>query len=424
MKRKKVMKKRINTVFAAFLAMLLVVTQVTGCAKAPAGEPAGKTAGTTAGEMTGETAGAEVNASEDVPAGVPMLPGLDYVSSMETCYAEAFKIHTSRLREGDGEMCRLINVPGSGQYLLLPEGSQGIPDLPETVTVFSGPPECLYVAATSSMALFEAAGALGQVKLTGTREDGWYIDAPREALENGSMVYAGKYSAPDYELLASSGCGLAVESMMILHTPEVKEKLEELGIPVFIDTSSTESHPLGRTEWVRLYGVLTGHEEEADAFFEKQKAEFARTAEYRDTGKTAAFFSISSGGNVIVRASDDYIPRMIGLAGGSYVFEELLSENGNSASVRLTLEDFYNTAKDADFLIYNATIDDPVRSLEDLCRRSSLLSEFRAVKNGNVWQVQKNLYQSPDIAAEMISDIHRMLTGEDTEHMVFLSPVR
>ena len=46
------------------------------------------------------------------------------------------------------------------------------------------------------------------------------------------------------------------------------------------------------------------------------------------------------------------------------------------------------------------------------------------MKNGNVWQVQKNLYQSPDIAAEMITDLHRMLTGEDTESMVFLSPVR
>ena len=424
MNRKKVMKKRINTFSALLLAFLFVVTQVTGCGKAPAGAAAGKTAG----EMTGAAAEAAgkvpAGVSEEVPAGVPMLPGLDYVSSMETYYAEAFRIHTYRLKEGEGELCRLIDVPGSGQYLLLPEGTQGIPDLPETVTVFSGPPECLYVAATSSMALFEAAGALGQVKLTGTREDGWYIDAPREALKNGSMVYAGKYSAPDYELLKSSGCGLAVESMMILHTPEVKEKLEELGIPVFIDTSSTESHPLGRTEWVRLYGVLTGHEEEAEAFFEKQKAEFARTAEYRDTGKTAAFFSISSVGNVIVRASDDYIPRMIGLAGGSYVFEELLSENGNSASVRLTMEEFYNTAKDADFLIYNATIDDPVRSLDDLCCRSSLLSEFRAVKSGTVWQVQKNLYQSPDIAAEMITDIHRMLTGEDTEHMVFLSPVR
>ena len=418
------MKKRINIVSALLMIFLFAVTQVTGCAKAPSGETAGKTAGETAGTVGGETAGAAAEVSGNVPAGVPTLPGLDYVSSMETYYAEAFGIHTYRIKEGGGELCRLIDVRGSGQYLLLPENSPGIPDLPETVTVLSGPPECLYVAATSSMALFEAAGALGQVKLTGTREDGWYIDAPREALENGSMVYAGKYSAPDYELLASSGCSLAVESMMILHTPEVKEKLEELGIPVFIDTSSTESHPLGRTEWVRLYGVLTGHEEEAEAFFEKQRAEFARTAEYRDTGMTAAFFSISSGGNVIVRASDDYIPCMIGLAGGSYAFRDLLSESGNSASVRLTMEDFYNTAKDADFLIYNATIDDPVRSLEDLCARSSLLREFRAVKNGNVWQVQKNLYQSPDIAAEMITDLHRMLTGEDTENMVFLSPVR
>ena len=418
------MKKKIKTGFAVFLAMLFAVTQFTGCGKAPAGAAAGKTAG----EMTGAAAEAAgkvpAGVSEEVPAGVPMLPGLDYVSSMETCYAEAFKIHTYRMRQGDGELCRLIDVPGSGQYLLLPEGSQGIPDLPETVTVFSGPPECLYVAATSSMALFEAAGAMSQVKLTGTREDGWYIDAPREALKNGSMVYAGKYSAPDYELLASSGCSLAVESMMILHTPEVKEKLEELGIPVFIDTSSTESHPLGRTEWVRLYGVLTGHEEEAEAFFEKQKAEFGRTAEYRDTGMTAAFFSISSGGNVIVRASDDYIPRMIGLAGGSYVFEELLSENGNSASVRLTMEDFYNTAKDADFLIYNATIENPVKNIDQLCGRSALLTDFKAVQEGNVWQVQRSLYQSPDIAAMMITDLRRMLTGKDTENMTFLEQLQ
>ena len=412
MNRKKVMKKRINTFSALLLAFLFVVTQVTGCGKTPSGKPAG------------EMAGAAAGASEEVPAGVPVLPGLDYVSSMDTYYAEAFRIHTYRLKEGDGELCRLIDVPGSGQYLLLPEGSRGIPDLPETVTVFSGPPECLYVAATSSMALFEAAGAIDQVKLTGTREDGWYIDAPREALKNGSMVYAGKYSAPDYELLASSGCGLAVESMMILHTPEVKEKLEELGIPVFIDTSSTESHPLGRTEWVRLYGVLTGHEEEAEAFFEKQKAEFARTAEYRDTGKTAAFFSISSVGNVIVRASDDYIPRMIGLAGGSYVFEELLSENGNSASVRLTMEEFYNTAKDADFLIYNATIENPVGSIAELCSRSSLLKDFKAVQDGHVWQVRRSLYQSPDIAAQMITDIHGMLTDGKSGGMIFLEQVQ
>ena len=291
------------------------------------------------------------------------------------------------------------------------------------ITVLQAPLDDLYVAATSSMALFDAAGAISQVKLTGTDAKGWYIDAPRQALENGSMVYAGKYSAPDYELLTVSGCDLAVESMMILHTPEVKEKLEELGIPVFIDTSSSETHPMGRTEWVRLYGILTGHEKEADEFFEKQIEIFAESDSYTDTGKTTAFFSITSNGNVIVRAADDYIPKMISLAGGHYIFTDLTKGTGNSASVRLSMEDFYNTAKDADYLIYNATIEKPVGSIRELCSKFALLSEFKAVQEGHVWQVRSSLYQSPDIAARMITDLRRMLTEQNGTEMTFLEPV-
>ena len=291
------------------------------------------------------------------------------------------------------------------------------------ITVLQAPLDNLYVAATSSMALFDAAGAISQVKLTGTDAKGWYIDTPRQALENGSMVYAGKYSAPDYELLTVSGCDLAVESMMILHTPEVKEKLEELGIPVFIDTSSSETHPMGRTEWVRLYGILTGHEKEADVFFEKQIEIFAESDSYTDTGKTTAFFSITSNGNVIVRAADDYIPKMISLAGGHYIFTDLTKGTGNSASVRLSMEDFYNTAKDADYLIYNATIEKPVGSIRELCSKFALLSEFKAVQEGHVWQVRSSLYQSPDIAARMITDLRRMLTEQNGTEMTFLEPV-
>lgn len=351
---------------------------------------------------------------------------------------------------------RLIDVYGNGgaRYLLVPEGAEipkelqkalqqeqqetlrGEKDSPANknkntdssaitgkITVLQAPLDNIYVAATSSMALFDAAGAISQVKLTGTDAKGWYIDAPRQALENGSMVYAGKYSAPDYELLTVSGCDLAVESMMILHTPEVKEKLEELGIPVFIDTSSSETHPMGRTEWVRLYGILTGHEKEADEFFEKQIEIFAESDSYTDTGKTTAFFSITSNGNVIVRAADDYIPKMISLAGGHYIFTDLTKGTGNSASVRLSMEDFYNTAKDADYLIYNATIEKPVGSIRELCSKFALLSEFKAVQEGHVWQVRSSLYQSPDIAARMITDLRRMLTEQNETEMTFLEPV-
>lgn len=367
----------------------------------------------------GESARAE-SAVERDGNGAPLLPGLTFRSAMELEYAEAFDIYEYKA-QGVEASYRLIDVHDSALYLLVPEGAEAPAGLPKGITVLEMPLQDLYVAATSSMALFDAAGALDLVKLTGTDVKGWYIDAPKKALESGAMRYAGKYSAPDYELLQSSGCDLAVESMMILHTPEVKEKLEELGIPVFIDTSSRESHPMGRTEWVRLYGVLTGHEEDAEAFFAAQKEKFAASENYADTGKSIAFFSISSSGNVIVRAADDYIPRMISLAGGHYIFEDLVNESGNSASVRLSMEDFYNTAKDADYLIYNATIEKPVGSVRELCGKFALLSEFKAVQDGNVWQVSKSLYQSPDIAAQMIEDVHKMLAQED--RTVFLEKV-
>ena len=108
----------------------------------------------------------------------------------------------------------------------------------------------------------------------------------------------------------------------------------------------------------------------------------------------------------------------------AYIFKDLLNQSGNSASVRLSMEDFYNTAKDADFLIYNATIENPVKNIDQLCGRSALLADFKAVQEGNVWQVQRSLYQSPDIAAMMITDLHRMLTGKDTEEMTFLEQLK
>ena len=77
-------------------------------------------------------------------------------------------------------------------------------------------------------------------------------------METRNLLYAGKYSAPDYELILSEGCDLAIESTMIYHNPEVKEQLQNFGVPVFVERSSYESHPLGRMEWIKVYGLLLG----------------------------------------------------------------------------------------------------------------------------------------------------------------------
>ena len=226
---------------------------------------------------------------------------------------------------------------------------------------------------------------------------------------------------------------------MVYHHPEVKEKLESLGIPVFVDQSSYEKNPLGRAEWIKVYGVLTGKEAEAEAFFDRQvqlvqemqdseggeSAEDSKTAG-DDTasgreGRTSAFFYINSSGQAVVRTGDDYIAEMIRMAGGEYVLSDLRNPNPDSRSGSLTLsmEEFYAGAKDADYLIYNTNIDSSVSSLSDILAKNSLLGEFRAVKKGQVYLTDRYFYQATDILGEMIVDLHRMFAGEG-ENMTFL----
>lgn len=47
---------------------------------------------------------------------------------------------------------------------------------------------------------------------------------------------------------------------------KVQEMIEDLDIPVFIDRSSYESHPLGRTEWIKAYAAMLNKEDAADTF--------------------------------------------------------------------------------------------------------------------------------------------------------------
>ena len=217
-------------------------------------------------------------------------------------------------------------------YLLTPEDCQIPAELPEDVTVLRQPLENIYLQATSAMDCFRRLDAIGAVTLSGTQAESWYIPEARQAMEEGRMVYAGKYSAPDYELIHARGCGLALTSTMIYHNPEVKEQLERLGIPVLVERSSYESHPLGRMEWIKLYGVLLGRQQQAEDYFEAQLRLLEPILEQESTGKTVAFFSITSNGSVTVRKSGDYIAKAIALAGGVYALQGLAERSEEHTS--------------------------------------------------------------------------------------------
>ena len=338
-------------------------------------------------EQTQETAGndesqADIDETEHAQKSdseAPALPGLTWDHALELSYADQFSVD---YYEGG---YKLFTIEGDGEFLLVPDGEEAPEDLPDDITVLSHTPKSIYLVATSAMDFFCGLDALDHISLSGTNADGWYIDKAKTALEDGNIAFAGKYSAPDYEQILAAGCDLAIESTMIYHKPEVKEKLEELGIPVLVEHSSYESHPLGRTEWVKLYGALLGKEDEAEALFEEQASQLKSLENTENTGKTVAFFNINSMG---------------------------------AANVRM--EDFYAGAKDADYIIYNSTIDGELKSLDELLKKSALLKDFKAVKEGNVWCLTKSMFQETTCLGDVIMDMHRMLTEEDPQGLTYL----
>ena len=336
------------------------------------------------------------------------IPGLTYDHSMELEYATQFAVDYYQ------DDYAMITIAQEGSYLVVPEGKEAPEGLDKEIKVLQQPLDHIYLVATSSMDLFRAIDGIGNITLSGTDENGWYIEEAKEAMENGSIQYAGKYSAPDYELILANGCDLAIESTMIYHSPDVREKLEEFGIPVLVEHSSYESDPLGRMEWLKLYAVLLDKEEEADAYFQSQTDMLTDILGTENTEKTVAFFSINSNGYVTVRKTGDYISKMIELAGGRYIFQNLGDDNALS-TMNMQMEDFYAGARDADYIIYNSAIESELHSLDELLEKSSLLADFKAVKEGNVWCTEKSLFQETTGIATMISDMHTMLTSDDPD---------
>ena len=320
---------------------------------------------------------------------------------------------------------RLIRISDGSCFLMLPEGTERPEGLADEITVLQGPVNRIYLAASAAMDHFCKMGAMDAVTLTGTKSSGWYIEEVRDAMEEGRLLYAGKYNMPDYELILREKCALAVESTMIFHTPEVKEQLEDSGIPVLVDYSSYEQHPLGRSEWIKLYGVLTGHEQEAEAAFQKQADQMETAVRLAKTEpgegeKTTAFFYITSNGAVNVRKSGDYVSKMIELAGGRYIFDDLGSDDGKATTtVTIQMEDFYAAAREADYLIYNSTVGGELKTIDQLLGKSELLEDFKAVKSGNVYCTGKNMYQETSEAGTMVYDLYQMFSGKE-DGMQFL----
>ena len=317
-------------------------------------------------------------ANESEEASDKNIFGLKYSHSLDTEYAKVFTVDYYE----EGYVLLTVKEDDS-KYLIVPEGKDI--EVTDDVTIIKRPIENIYLVSSSSMDMFVGISALDTIKFSGRQADDWYIKEAADAMNEGRIV----------------------------HSPDVLDQFKVFGIPYIIDYSSYEEHPLGRVEWIKFYGALLGKDEEAKAIFDEEKALVDKIKEGDETGKSVAFFYITSNNLVQVKKSSDYIPKMIDIAGGEYVFDYLDDDSSAKTTVNMQIEEFYKTARDADILIYNSSIDTSVNSLDDLYAKCDLLKDFKAVKEGNVWCTSQDMYQQSLSTAFMIEDFNKVFNDKD-----------
>ena len=386
-----------------------------GCSGADDGEVANGEA-TSAAQTSGSDGDNPASAERPSWSNPEVGGNLVHTGSLDLAWATGFTVD---LYEGDRA---LACIADGTRYLFVPAGDapQGIA---EDVTVLERPLSNIYLASSSTLCLFAALGAVDCVSHVSVTQETCTVEAFTQAIASGDIVYGGKYSAPDYEAFLNGGCRLAVENTMIYHTPEVREKLMQLGVPVIVEQSSLESAPLGRLEWIMLWGAMLDKVSAAQEVLDRQ-AQLIADVEARVAAKpldcTVAFFYINANGAAVVRKPGDYVAKMIAMAGGTYAFAQLGSTDENrSSSTTLEMEAFYAQAKDADVIIYNSTVAGRIGGLDELVALNPLLADFKAVKNCRAWCCEQNVYQQMTATGEVVADLHEAIADTERDELTF-----
>lgn len=314
---------------------------------------------------------------------------------------------------------KIINAnDGAGnetQIVIVPEGmSVPTEGIKEDAIVLCQPIDGIMSASAPAVSLLNAMGALDKVKLTTSADSSWYIEDVKQAMADGKLQYVGDSAAPDYEMITASNVNFAVYTRML--TEDVEAQLNKVGVNVLCDYSSIEKEPMARVEWAYLYGALFNLEDEAKKLVEEQEAAMNGINLDDTPKKKVAVFYITSKGKLYARNADDYMAMMVEYAGGEYALSDV--GVGETGTVNMEMEAFYEKANDADYIIYVWSMGGKPEKLDDLLANSELLKDFKAVQEGNVWCTTPDYFQATDAIGDMVADINVVLQGGATDEDV------
>lgn len=144
-----------------------------------------------------------------------------------------------------------------------------------------------------------------------------------------------------------------------------------------------ENHPLGRAEWIKVFGVLLGEEEKADSIFKQVEKSYNGLVEQvrnNQSTKPTVFAGSYDSGNWFAPPGNSFAARLINDAGGDYIFSDSLS----TGNLVIPFESMVKTAFETDF--WGKIVHEPgVFTKEKMTDGDERLKNLKAWKEGNLF---------------------------------------
>ena len=261
-------------------------------------------------------------------------------------------------------------------YVLVPRGMPMPDALPEG-TVVRVPLERAVVYSSVHAGVMKELGAMGAVRGVC---DAQYYTMPEvlSGLADGSIADCGNSLSPTIERL------VALKPDAIILSPFQNAGygvLANIGVPIIECADYMEHTPLGRAEWIKVFGELLGKSALADSIYratvESYSALTRLTAGVKERPKVLSETIYS--GVWYVPGGDSYMAHLFADAGASYPW----SDDHSSGSLSLHFSQVLERAQDARFWLIKPA---QHMSYADLEASNQLYARFEAFKQRRVYQ--------------------------------------
>jgi iron complex transport system substrate-binding protein len=269
-------------------------------------------------------------------------------------------------------------------YYLVKKGSK-LPASLDSSSVIFVPLEKIICMSTTHVAMIKALGEENSIAgISG--KDYVFSDSLNKDINKEEVVDVGYEGNLNKELILKIAPDLIMMYGIGNESAVYVSKIEELGIKVMYNADYLENDPLGRSEWIKLFGALYCKEKLADSIYRSEVNEYERIKSliYNKTEKRPyVLLGLPFKDTWYISPGNSYISKLIKDAGGNYLWQDKES----LVSMPMGIENVYLRALEADFWLNIGS----VCSKDEISLIDSRLENIPCFINGNLYNNNKRV---------------------------------